>query len=178
MKDSDAEQIGDIPEHQETLKLKFLYSIQSGENLTILDITDGCDNVNIYPVYGANGFRGYYKKFLNDGKYCLIGRQGALSGNIHIVNGKFWATDHAIVVYENNGTNVQYLYYLLIAMNLNQYALDIAAQPGLSVSKIMNLFVIKPKYKEQQKITDYLDKKCARIAENISKRQALIGKLT
>ena len=53
------------------------------------------DIENPYPVYGGNGIRGLAKKYNHNGDYILIGRQGALCGNINYASGKFWATEHA-----------------------------------------------------------------------------------
>ena len=39
----------------------------------------------LYPVYGGNGLRGFTESYNHDGDYILIGRQGALCGNIRKV---------------------------------------------------------------------------------------------
>ncbi|HFU4218474.1 TPA: restriction endonuclease subunit S [Streptococcus suis] len=163
MKDSGIEWIGEVPEEWGITKLKYICGMQSGNNLTSLEISSENDGGNIFPVYGGNGQRGYYSDFTNEGNYCLIGRQGALAGNVHFVSGKFWATDHAIVVYEHTHTYSKYLCYLLKAMNLNQYAFETSAQPGLSVEKILQLETIHCPKGEQTQIADFLDKKVAQL---------------
>ncbi|HFU3729076.1 TPA: restriction endonuclease subunit S [Streptococcus suis] len=185
LKDSGVDWIGQIPEGWEITRLKYICGMQSGNNLTSLEISSENDGGKIFPVYGGNGQRGYYSDFTNEGNYCLVGRQGALAGNIHFVSGKFWATDHAIVVYEHTHTYSKYLYYLLKVMNLNQYAFETSAQPGLSVEKILQLETIHCPKGEQSQIADFLDKKTEQInqmiaikkeqIENINKqRQTLI----
>ena len=94
-KDSGIDWIGKIPFYWDTYKLKYLVNLQSGTNLTAEQIQED----GLYPVYGGNGLRGYYNEFSNDGLFILIGRQGALCGNINYANGKFWATEHAVVCY-------------------------------------------------------------------------------
>lgn len=73
-------------------------TLKSGNNLTTYDFLEGEEG---YPVYGGNGFRGYFSHYSNDGDFVLIGRQGALCGNINYAHGKFWATAHAVFVIRN-----------------------------------------------------------------------------
>lgn len=173
-KDSGVKWIGEIPRHWEVKKLKFLtQSMQSGDNLTSLQIKDN----ETYPVYGGNGVRGYYKEE-NCKKECIvIGRQGALCGNIHLIKRPIWATDHAIVTYPNENTDINYLFYLTSAMNLNQYASQTAAQPGIAVSFIKNVMTCFPILTEQQAISSYLDKKVSKIDRYISTSEKKIAAL-
>lgn len=159
MRDSGIPWIGEVPEGWEFSKIKYHCTMKSGDNITALDISDNGE----YPVYGGNGLRGFYKIYNKNGNHILIGRQGALAGNVHLVNGKFWATDHAVIVTLKNDVFINYFFRMLESMNLNQYALDTAAQPGLSVSRIMNLNIVLPNLKEQHRIADFLGSKCSEI---------------
>ena len=60
-------------------------------------------------------------------------------------------------------------------MNLNQYASDSAAQPGLSVGIMENLMSILAPQNEQKQIAAYLDRKCSAIDEIIAEKEALIA---
>lgn len=158
MKDSGIEWIGEIPEHWELAKLKYLVTMKSGNSITSNEI----DEIGIYPVFGGNGFRGYTDSFTNEGDYVLIGRQGALCGNINYASGRFWASEHAVVVYPTLKIDTFYLGELLRIMDLNQYS-ESAAQPGISVGKILNLVVPKIGIEEQIEISNFLKKKLGQI---------------
>ena len=112
---------------------------------------------NLYPCYGGNGLRGYTETFTNDGEFSLVGRQGALCGNVHFVAGTFHATEHALVVYPKEGINNKWLFHKLVLMSLNQYATG-AAQPGLSVKNINPVEVETPSLNEQEKIVEKIEK--------------------
>ena len=117
----------------------------------------------LYPVYGGNGLRGYTSTFNHDGFFVLIGRQGALCGNINIAEGKSYITEHAIAVQANTENVTGFFQYLLLNMNLVQYS-DQSAQPGLAVNKLLKLRINLPSNEEQQKIATMLSLLDARIA--------------
>ena len=147
--------------------------MKSGSNLTSEQISDKEDG---YPVYGGNGLRGTYTDYSNEGNYVLVGRQGALCGNVNFASGKFWATEHALVCYPKENVVLKWLGESLRTMNLNQYSLS-AAQPGLSAERIKNLYMIVPPIAEQQAIADYLDEKCADIDSLIQTKLSKIDSL-
>lgn len=173
MKDSGIEWIGRMPAHWTAPALKHLCTMQAGKNL----ISEQISTSGRYPVCGGNGQRGYYSDYNVNGNFLLVGRQGALCGNVHCVSGKFWATEHAVVTTPSKITNISYLYYLLIAMDLNQYASNSAAQPGLSVGNILTVKTLLPPIDEQVRISEFLDNCCPRIDEVITEKQSLIDDL-
>ena len=158
MKPSGVEWIGEIPEHWGVKRLKYLCKMNSGTNLTSEEISETGD----YPVYGGNGVRGYYSKFNNDSSSVLVGRQGALCGNVQLGVAPFWATDHAVVVKELSGYERKYAFYALTAMNLNRLSMA-AAQPGLSVEKIICEFSPVPPLVEQESVALALESKVGGI---------------
>ena len=107
-----------------------------------------------YPVYGGNGLRGYTLNYNHDGEFALIGRQGALCGNMNYSAGKAYFTEHAVVVEADSNNNTRFLYYMLNTMNLGQYS-DQSAQPGLAVNKLIKLKNFFPEKSEQIKIGAY-----------------------
>ena len=115
---------------------------------------DEIDITGDYPVYGGNGLRGYTSTYNHDGEYALIGRQGALCGNMNYSAGKAYFTEHAVVVKADENNVTRFLYYMLNIMNLGQYS-DQSAQPGLAVNKLVKLENSFPKKEEQQQIGAY-----------------------
>lgn len=110
----------------------------------------------LFPCYGGNGLRGYTASFTHSGRYPLIGRQGALCGNVKFVAGTFHATEHAVVASPKSGISVDWLFYLLDHLDLNQFATG-QAQPGLSVDVLNNVMTSVPEDEaEQQRIADCL----------------------
>ena len=173
MKDSGIEWIGEIPQEWDIISLKYLCNMYAGKNLVSEQIAPEGE----YPVYGGNGIRGYYNEYNCEGNNLLVGRQGALCGNVHRVSGKFWATEHAVITTNTTYCIMNYLFYLLIGMNLNQYVSSTAAQPGLSVSTIQNVKTCFVPLEEQQEIAEYLDKKCTEIDSLISKKEQFLAEL-
>ena len=107
-----------------------------------------------YPVYGGNGLRGYTSTNNHEGEFALIGRQGALCGNMNYFIGKAYFTEHAVAVEADENNNTRFMYYMLDTMNLGQYS-DQSAQPGLAVNKLIKLENMFPKKEEQIKIENY-----------------------
>ncbi|WP_455635933.1 restriction endonuclease subunit S [Parabacteroides sp.] len=124
--------------------------MQAGKFVSASEICD-VKKDTMYPCYGGNGLRGYTHSFTHFGIYPLIGRQGAQCGNITYAEGKFHATEHAVVVTLKKDIDIRWLYYQLIKLDLNQYATG-QAQPGLSVDVIKKVTIRIPKNKNEQQL--------------------------
>ncbi|SPA23704.1 putative restriction endonuclease S subunit [Cupriavidus taiwanensis] len=168
-KDSGVAWLGKVPQHWEILSLKRIATLKSGESITAQNI----EEEGAYPVYGGNGLRGFTTSFTHDGRFALIGRQGALCGNVNYSSGKFWASEHAVVATPIRVVSTTWLGELLRAMNLNQYSVS-AAQPGLSVEIISNLGVPYPPIDEQFTIATFLDREVGKIDTLISEQEKLL----
>ena len=150
--------IGKIPAHWDAVALKRVASLKSGEFIS----SGLIDAQGEYPVFGGNGLRGYSSSYTHDGEHVLIGRQGALCGNINYASGRFWASEHAVVVTIGEKCMVRWLGELLDVMHLNQYSQS-AAQPGLAVEFIDNLQVPVPPIPEQRPIVEFIADETRRL---------------
>ena len=168
-RDSGVAWLGPIPEHWTVVAIKRLASLRSGDSITAESITEAGD----YPVYGGNGIRGFTAAFTHEGEFALVGRQGALCGNVNFAKGRFWASEHAVVVMPTRPLVTAWLREVLRAMNLNQYSVS-AAQPGLSVEMVSNLSLPCPPLDEQQAIGAFLDCETAKIDALVEEQRRLI----
>ena len=107
----------------------------------------------LYPCLGGNGIRGYIAKKSHKGTYPIIGRQGALCGNVQLATGEFYATEHAVVCTPGDGLHAVFVYYALLAMNLNQYATGVA-QPGLAVKTLLPIPIVIPPMELQERFAE------------------------
>ena len=133
-----------------------VFTLQAGKNITAKDIKDAVTESHHYKCYGGNGVRGFVALYNREGDFPIIGRQGALCGNINIAKGKFYATEHAVVVESYCDVDLMWAYYILITLNLNQYA-TATAQPGLSVAVINDVCIPIPPRKEQERISKEIE---------------------
>lgn len=147
LRESSLNWLGRIPAHWAIRRIKDIADLRSGDGIEAENISPEGE----YPVYGGNGLRGYAESYTHDGHYVLIGRQGALCGNINYATGKFWATEHAVVATPLKDYDTVWFGELLRVMNLNQYS-NAAAQPGLAVDRIKFLRMPIPPREEQSQI--------------------------
>ena len=140
----------EVPEGWEWARLNYICMMAAGKSKPTAQIMPDPFEGS-FPCFGGNGIRGYVDKYNQDGTYSIIGRQGALCGNINVATGKFYATEHAVVTTLFSDIDFNWSNYILEALHLNKYATG-AAQLGLSVANILNVFVPIPSTKEQQHI--------------------------
>jgi type I restriction enzyme S subunit len=172
LKDSGIEWIGEIPEHWSVVKIKYLAKIKSGDSISSNEIMQE----GIYEVYGGNGLMGFCNKKNVDGVNIIIGRVGALCGNVRLISESKFITDNALILNCFDNALYSYMYIMLKAANLNNLNTS-NAQPLITGSKVLNVSLPIPPLSEQQSIADYLDQKCSEIDELISIKQQKIEKL-
>ena len=161
--------VGIIPQEWEVDRLgEICLTFKSGTTITSQSIKES----GLYPVYGGNGLRGYTDSYTHNGDYILIGRQGALCGNINFIRGKAYISEHAIAVQPNESNSIEFLRYKLDFWNLNRFS-ESSAQPGLSVEKLVRYKLAVPPMEEQRKIAEILGV----WDEAIEKQSRLIEKL-
>lgn len=141
---------------REIIIIEDVFDMKAGKNIKAKEISSVQDDEHRYPCFGGNGIRGYVSTFNESGEFPIIGRQGALCGNVHLATGNFYATEHAVVVKQRRKTVPMFAALYLSFLNLNQYATAVA-QPGLAVSKIVKVPIKYIPFNEQQEIVRLLD---------------------
>ncbi len=130
------------------------------------------DRINgIYPYYGASGVQDYVDKYIFDGRYLLIGEDGAKWGagdrSAYIIEGKSWVNNHVHIIKLKEGIKDTLIEYYLTYKDLNQYITG-AIVPKLTQKNLNNILIPVPPLSEQQAIVSELDK----INELISLKKA------
>ena len=143
---------------KEELKIRFLSDLIDFKNGKSIKPSSG----NI-PIYGGNGILGYSEKY-NYNNILIIGRVGAYCGSIHYHKEKCWVSDNAIAGEVKSDYSIDYLYYLMKSLNLNDRQVG-SSQPLLTQGVLNNISVkIYESSQTQQSITailSALDKKIA-----------------
>jgi restriction endonuclease S subunit len=127
--------------------LENCFKMKSGDNLTAKSMSEG-----EYPVYGGNGIAGYHNDYNLSGSNVIIGRVGALCGNVRHITENIWLTDNAFKVVDLKfDFDHSFLTYLLNHKDLRNYARQ-AAQPVISNSSLKDVFLCFPKSKTEQQV--------------------------
>ncbi|MBR5566085.1 MAG: restriction endonuclease subunit S [Roseburia sp.] len=163
----------------ETKDLKNVLILKAGDFTAASDISDEPNKTHSYPCYGGNGIRGYVAEYNQDGEYSLVGRQGALSGNVQYAKGKFKNTEHALLVTPIVEMNSIWLNQLLINLDLKRYQTG-AAQPGLSVKNLQEIQILRVPITEQNNFADFVtqvDKSKVAVQKALDEAQLLFDSL-
>lgn len=174
MKDSGVEWMHFTSRDWHIGSLKWYISIKSGDFISNEDLNEE----HTIPVIGGNGIMAYTHKTNVNYSTMVIGRVGALCGNVHLITEPSWITDNALYLSKWNQKKLQieYLFNVLKTLNLNQYA-NKTAQPLISSSLVKSKIIPIPSMDEQKRINEFLYKKTAAFDSLIEKKEKLIEKL-
>ena len=161
-KPSGIDWIGDIPSHWTVSKLKHHIHIDSGDYISKDEISDD----NKIPVFGGGEQIGFASKSNVSENTLIIGRVGARGGCVTPIIQRAWATDNSLICIPKK--DFKFLYYLLLAANLNKLN-ESNAQPLITSTKVKNLIIGMPPLAEQEAIAAWLDEKCGEIDAAIAK---------
>lgn len=136
----------------EKKKFSELFKLSSGDYLNSKSIIKG-----EYPIYGGNGIIDYHKEYNLTGDNIIIGRVGALCGNVRYISEPIWLTDNAFKLsFIDFNYDYSFITYLLNHINLRNFARQ-AAQPVISNSSLKDIEIPLPPLPEQKRIVKELD---------------------
>jgi type I restriction enzyme S subunit len=136
-----------------------------GEICEILDsqrkpVTKKYRKEGLYPYYGASGIQDYVDSYIFDGRYLLVGEDGAKWGtndkSAFIIEGKCWVNNHAHILKVYDNLKDSFIEYYLVFKDLNEYITG-AIVPKLTQQALKNIPIPVPSLSEQEKIVAELD---------------------
>ena len=175
-KNSGVEWLGEVPEHWKVVPLRWFIFIQSGDFIETSSVDSRPSKERPYPVIGGNGVLGYAGVHNSKGIMVVIGRVGALCGNVHLVDGPAWITDNALRITRIREFQAQFLSIQLRIMDLNRLA-NANAQPLVTGGMIKAQRIVKPPMDEQLAIVSFLDEQTERIDAAITADRRVIDLL-
>lgn len=115
----------------------------------------------IYPYYGATGIQDYVDKYIFDGRYVLVGEDGAkwsaFEQSAFIIEGKSWVNNHAHVLKPHDLLVDTFLIYFLNYSDLDSYISGAIVRKLTQVS-LRNIDIPLPPKSTQLTIVSELDK--------------------
>jgi type I restriction enzyme S subunit len=176
-KDSGVEWIGEIPEHWEVSKLKYLTYCLDGKRIPLSSEQRGEMQGDI-PYWGANCIIDYVNDWLIDGEVVLLGEDGApffdkYKDVAFYSNEKIWPNNHVHVLRALQSINAKLLTYILNTVDYSNYIKG-STRDKLTQSEMKNIFIQLPPVKEQKAIANFLDQKTAEIDALIADKEKLI----
>ena len=119
----------------------------------------------VYPVYGGNGILGYADDY-NMENGIIIGRVGVYCGSVFLEKGRCWVSDNAIKAESTDDSNLEYIYYLLKSLKLNERRIG-TSQPLLTQGILNSIDVDIPDITCQKRIASVLESIDEKIKNNI-----------
>ena len=136
-----------------------------GEVCDILDsqrkpVTKKDRKEGIYPYYGATGIQDYVDAYIFDGRYLLVGEDGAKWGAMDktafVVEGKCWVNNHAHILKVHDNLIDTFIEYYLVFKDLDEYITG-AIVRKLTQQALREIPIPVPPIAEQEKIVAELD---------------------
>lgn len=176
-KSSNLKWAGEIPSDWEVSKIKFVTNNEDGKREPISG-EFRYDRSGDYPYYGATGIVDFIDDYRFDGRYLLIGEDGApfFIPNKHvafIAEGKFWVNNHAHVLSSKNEVDLMYLCYLLNCVDYREY-ISGSTRDKLTKSDLSDIKILLPSLDEQIRIAKYLDHQTSIVDQLIQQKEKLI----
>lgn len=115
-----------------------------------------------YRYYGATGVIDYIDDYIFEGKYLLLGEDGAnllskAKDLSFIVEGKFWVNNHAHIVQAKENIIVEYLNLYFNSLDITEYVTG-TAQPKLNQANLNRIPILIPSPEEQISIVQEMQR--------------------
>ena len=183
MKDSGIPWIGEIPEGWTNVYLKHYFAFEKGKNAALYTQEYIGENEGIFPVYSGQteneGVMGRINTYDYDEPECLFTTTvGAKVMTPRVLQGKFSLSQNCLIMKNIKTTSVHFFYYGLSALfDYEKSLIPSHMQPSLRIEDLKKYKLFIPPLAEQQRIAEFLDRKCAEVDEMIALQEQIIEEL-
>ncbi|UWP96511.1 restriction endonuclease subunit S [Aliiroseovarius crassostreae] len=156
-----------LVENQDSQKrsMRWLIRVGSGNFLSNEEMSAEQSSDRPVPVVGGNGTMAYTAKSNSKANTLVVGRVGALCGNVHFFEEPSWVTDNALIVrLTSKDILPRYAFELLKSAKLNDKA-NKSAQPLITGETVKKVRIELPEHEEQQRRIDRLNQLSRRFAK-------------
>ena len=183
LKDSGVEWIGQVPEHWEVKKLKFVLTLSNKKEesknsnkryIGMENIESFTGKINDIPLIAEGIANSFYKDEILFGKLRPYLAKSYLADFDGICSTEFLVYRSTKVLNNRFALNIFLSYGFIDAVNASTYG---SKMPRANAEFISNMFLAIPPLSEQKHIIDYLDKQTAKIDQAIALKTAHIEKL-
>lgn len=175
MKDSGVEWIGEIPEHWQLIRFRFIAKVTTGNQ-----DTQNADPDGAYPFYVRSPIVERCNAYTFDGEGILMAGDGAGAGRVfHLVDGKYAVHQRVYRFYDFKYMNPVLLKYYLenLFSTVMDYGSAKTTVPSVRLPMIQDFCVCVPPENEQQEMISVLSYKTEKIDKLIALKEAKIEKL-
>ena len=150
LKPSGVEWLGDVPEHWEVRRLKWVTRLQRGYDLPADRRVPGP-----FPVVSSGGFIGTHSESRCAGPGVVMGRYGSTEA-VFYVEQDFWPHNTSLFVTHFQGNTQKWCYYLLRSITKADHA-GKSAVPGLDRNDLFQIVVPVPPVNEQREVVRMIE---------------------
>ena len=114
---------------------------------------------DLYPYYGATGLVGMIDDYILNGKFLLLGEDGAPfldrdANKAYVITGKCWVNNHAHILLPQ--CDFDYLMYYLNQIDFSNYV-NGSTRLKLTQADMRSILVVLPPFAEQQRIVKKIE---------------------
>ena len=149
-KPSGVEWLGEVPEHWEVKRLKWVTRLQRGYDLPSDQRVSGP-----YPVVSSGGVIDMHSEARSDGPGVVMGRYGSTDA-VFFIEPDFWPHNTALFVTNFQGNRPRWCYYMLRAISKADHA-GKSAVPGVDRKDLFEIKVAVPHIEVQDTIIEKLE---------------------
>ena len=169
-KPSGVEWLGDVPEHWEVRRLKWVTRLQRGYDLPADSRLPGT-----VPVVSSGGVIDTHVESRCGGPGVVMGRYGSTDA-VFFIEQDFWPHNTSLFVTDFQSNVRKWCYYLLQTITKADHA-GKSAVPGVDRKDLFQIVVPLPPVEEQQEISGHIDSATHKLSVVISQEQRQIDLL-